>query len=68
MIFRVGNALAAESRISCADGAEVAKLVVENGQPGFNSVPWNGDKVPSGRYMVSIEHNGTVSGKNTVLK
>ena len=51
-----------------ADGAVVTTVVAENAQPGFNSVSWDGDKVPSGRYTVSIEHNGTVSGANTVLK
>jgi membrane-associated protease RseP (regulator of RpoE activity) len=50
------------------DGAVVATVVAENAQPGFNSVPWNGDNVPSGRYTVSVEHNGSVSGANTVLK
>lgn len=51
-----------------ADGEQVAVLRVENAQPGFNTVSWNAENVPSGRYMVTIEHNGTVSGKNAVLK
>ena len=51
-----------------SDGAEVATLRVENAQPGFNTVQWNGENVPSGRYLVRIEHNGSVSGKNAVLK
>lgn len=50
------------------DGAVVSTVVAENAQPGFNSVTWNAENVPSGRYMVTIEHNGTVSGKNAVLK
>lgn len=50
------------------DGAVVSTVVAENAQPGFNSVTWNAESVPSGRYMVTIEHNGTVSGKNAVLK
>ena len=50
------------------DGAVVSTVVAENAQPGLNSVTWNAENVPSGRYMVTIEHNGTVSGKNAVLK
>ena len=51
-----------------ADGASVASLVCENAKVGFNSFAWKLEKVPSGRYMVTIEHNGSVSGKNVVLK
>ena len=50
------------------DGAVVATAVAEDVRPGFNSVAWNGENIPSGRYMVTIEQNGTVSGKNAVLK
>ena len=51
-----------------ADGAVVATLVSENARPGYNSLKWNSENVPSGRYMVTIEHNGSISGKNVVLK
>ena len=51
-----------------SDGAEVATLRADNAQPGFNTVRWNGENVPSGRYLVRIDHNGSVSGKNAVLK
>ena len=66
--FSLNAAGKANITIMNADGAVVATVVAENAQPGFNSVSWDGDKVPSGRYTVSIEHNGTVSGANTVLK
>ena len=66
--FNAKSAGKAVITVMNTDGAEVATVVVENAQPGFNSVAWNGEKVPSGRYMVSIEHNGSVSGKNAVLK
>jgi hypothetical protein len=46
----------------------VATLVSENVRPGYNYLKWNSENVPSGRYMVTIEHNGSVSGKNVVLK
>ena len=51
-----------------SDGAEVANLRADNAQPGFNTVRWNGENVPSGRYLVRIDLNGSVSGKNAVLK
>ena len=51
-----------------SDGAEVASLRADNAQPGFNTLRWNGENVPSGRYLVRIDHNGSVSGKNAVLK
>lgn len=51
-----------------ADGEQVASVRLDNGQPGFNTVSWNGENVPAGRYMVTIEHNGSVSGKNAILK
>ena len=51
-----------------SDGAEVATLRADNAQPGFNTLRWNGENVPSGRYLVRIDHNGSVSGKNAVLK
>ena len=51
-----------------SDGAEVATLRADNAQPGFNTVRWNGENVPSGRYLVRIDLNGSVSGKNAVLK
>lgn len=50
------------------DGGKVATLRLDEGQPGFNTLTWNGEKVPAGRYMVIVEHNGTVSGKNAVLR
>lgn len=51
-----------------ADGAVVVVLINENARPGYNSLKWNSENVPSGRYMVTIEHNGSVSGRNVVLK
>ena len=50
------------------DGAVIAKLVNENAQAGYNSLNWNSGNVPSGRYTVTIEHNGSISGKNVLLK
>ena len=66
--FELKSAGKAVVSIMNADGVVVAKLVSENAQAGFNSLKWNSENVPSGRYMVTIEHNGSVSGKNAVLK
>ena len=38
------------------------------GHAGINSISWDGSLVPDGRYAISIEHNGTVSGMNILLK
>lgn len=54
--------------IMSAEGEQVATLRLDNAQPGFNTLSWNGEKVPAGRYMVTVEHNGSVSGKNAILK
>lgn len=50
------------------DGAVVATLVSENARPGYNSLKWNAENLPSGRYMVTVEYNGSISGKIVVLK
>lgn len=66
--FNLSAAGTAVVTILNSDGAEVEKLRAENARPGFNTVRWNGENVPSGRYLVRIEHNGSVFGKNAVLK
>ena len=68
VMFELKCAGRAVVSIMDADGAVVAKLVSEDAQPGLNSLKWNSQNVPSGRYMVTIEHNGSVGGKNVVLK
>ena len=66
--FDLKSAGTAHITILNSDGAEVASLRADNAQPGFNTLRWNGENVPSGRYLVRIDHNGSVSGKNAVLK
>ena len=66
--FNLSSAGNAVVTILNSDGAEVATLRADNAQPGFNTLRWNGENVPSGRYLVRIDHNGSVSGKNAVLK
>lgn len=66
--FNLSSAGTAIITVLNSDGAEVASLRAENAQPGFNTLRWNGENIPSGRYLVRIDHNGSVSGKNAVLK
>lgn len=51
-----------------ADGEQVAKLGLDDAVAGVNTISWNGSQLPSGRYVISIDHNGAVSGANAVLK
>ena len=51
-----------------ADGEQVAKLGLDNAVAGVNTLNWDGSKISNGRYVISIDHNGSVSGANAVLK
>lgn len=66
--FELKSAGKAIVSIMDADGVVIAKLVSENARAGYNSLNWNSGNVPSGRYTVTIEHNGSISGKNVLLK
>ena len=55
-------------KVTGPNGEEVASVRVDNAPAGFNSISWDGDNLPSGRYMVSIEQSFGVSGKFAVLK
>ena len=51
-----------------SNGDVVRSFTEKNGRAGINSISWDGLLVPDGRYAISIEHNGTVSGVNILLK
>ena len=51
-----------------ADGEQVATLNLDNAMAGVNTLAWDGSQLPCGRYVISIDHNGSVSGMNAVLK
>ena len=51
-----------------ADGEQVATLNLDNAMAGVNTLAWDGSQLPCGRYVISIDHNGSVSGANAVLK
>ncbi|WP_290735568.1 MULTISPECIES: S41 family peptidase [unclassified Fibrobacter] len=66
--FTLKTAGTAVVKVSGPNGEEVASVRVDNAPAGFNSVAWNSENVPSGRYMVSIEQSFGVAGKFAVLK
>lgn len=66
--FTLETAGTATVKVSDPNGEVVATVRVENASVGYNTVSWNSENVPSGRYMVSIEQNSSVSGKFVVLK
>ena len=51
-----------------ADDEQVATLNLDNAMAGVNTLAWDGSQLPCGRYVISIDHNGSVSGANAVLK
>lgn len=66
--FELKSAGRAVVSIMDADGTLVARLVNENAPAGYNILNWDSGNVPSGRYMVTVEHNGSVNGKYVLLK
>lgn len=54
--------------ITTADGSVIAKLAIENCRVGYNSLNWNMENIPSGRYTIAVEHNGFTSSKNILMK
>ena len=66
--FELKSAGDAKVTIANLNGAVVARISRENLEPGIHSVEWHSGIVPNGRYVVTIEHNGKVSGKNVILK
>ena len=67
-VFPNGTDLRVVISIADHDGRIVARLVRANAPAGYNSLNWNSENVPSDRYTVTIEHNGSISGNNVLLK
>lgn len=66
--FELKSAGIAVVTISNLNGAEVARITTNFLPSGLHRVEWHSGAVPNGRYVVTIEHNGKVSGKNVILK
>lgn len=54
--------------IMSAEGEVLATLREDNAKAGINTINWDGSKLTSGKYTISIDHNGSVSGFMAVLK
>ena len=69
-VIRVKLETAGAFVVSVVDSnGDVVRSFTENhGCAGINSISWDGSLVTDGRYAISIEHNGTVSGVNVLLK
>ena len=51
-----------------ADGKTVKQFVNEKSTAGANSISLNMEDAPNGAYVVSVEHNGSLTAKNVVLR
>lgn len=58
----------ASLKILDANGELISSIEHQKGLAGINTVSWDGSKMPSGRYLVRIEQNGSVSGLFAVLR
>lgn len=69
-VIRVKLETAGAFAVSVVDsnGDVVRSFTEKNGRSGINSISWDGSLVPDGRYAISVEYNGTVSGVNILLK
>ena len=54
--------------ITNVDGKQIAQFSLKDAKAGYNTISWNGEKVPNGSYTVSIDHNSSTSGTVVTLK
>ncbi len=66
--FELQAAGSATLRLLDAQGQTVAQLFLEQGLQGINAMNWNGKALSSGRYLLRIEHLGSVSGYPVYLR
>jgi len=53
--------------ITNVDGKQIAQFSMNDAKVGYNTVSWNGEKIPSGNYTVSIDCNSSTSGTIVTL-
>lgn len=53
--------------ITNVDGKQIAQFSTNDAKVGYNTVSWNGEKIPSGNYTVSIDCNSSTSGTIVTL-
>ena len=68
IIFFIETAGRVTISVASANGTFAVRFVRENIPSGYNSLNLDLEKIPNGRYTVSVEHNGVVSSKNILLK
>jgi len=51
-----------------SNGDIIRSFNENNGRAGINPIPWDGNHIPDGRYTISVEHDGIISGINVLLK
>ena len=66
--FDLKEAGKATVTITNVDGKQIAQFNLKDAKAGYNSIPWNGEKVPNGNYTVSIDYNSSTSGTVVTLK
>ena len=69
IVFELKSAGNTKISIRNINGTEVAKINEQNLNAGVHSINWNsGIMMPRGRYIVTIQHNGSTSAKSIMLK
>lgn len=66
--FGLKSAGSAVVTIMSAEGEVMATLRMDDAKAGINTINWDGSKLTAGKYMISIDHNGSVSGSMAMLK
>ncbi|MCF0224679.1 MAG: PDZ domain-containing protein [Fibrobacter sp.] len=66
--FNLETAGYAKVSLATTDGVALVKLQCPNAQAGYNSLKWNLENIPSGRYVVSVEQKGVFDSKNVLIK
>ena len=51
-----------------SNGDVIRSFAENHGHAGINPIPWDGSLIPDGRYAISVEHDGIISGINVLLK
>ena len=51
-----------------SNGDVIRSFAENHGRAGINFISWDGSLIPDGRYAISVEHDGIISGINVLLK
>lgn len=67
IVFNLKEAGKATITITNVDGKRIAQFSMNDAKVGYNTISWNGEKIPSGNYTVSIDCNSSTSGTIVTL-